>query len=298
MKIQGRILAPEDIEWIRRIISDHPDWHRSRLSLEICKAWNWTNANGMFKDMACRTMLLKLERLGYLCLPAARSVCVGNSVRNRIPVAHSTTEIVCSLRDLAPLRIDVVRDAAASRLFKHLLAEYHYLGFSGTVGENLKYMVYDRLQRPLACLLFGSAAWKVASRDEWIGWKPTVRQANLPFLTNNMRFLILPWVKVPHLASHVLASVARRIRDDWIERYGHPIHLLETFVEQERFRGTCYRAANWIRVGQTQGRSRNDTNRTLQVPVKDVYLYPLISNAKEVLTRGTRTDSQILQRKS
>jgi len=287
MKIQGRILSQEEIEWIRRLISDHPAWHRSRLSQEICTAWNWVNANGILKDMACRTMLLKLERLGYLRLPAARSVCVGNSVRVLTPVVHSTTEIACSLRDLSPLRIDVVRDAASSQLFKHLLAEYHYLGFSGTVGENIKYMVYDRLQRPLACLLFGSAAWKVSSRDEWIGWKPILRQSNLPFITNNMRFLILPWVQVPHLASHLLAGITRRISGDWMHKYGHPIHLLETFVEQDRFRGTCYRAANWIRVGQTQGRSRNDNDRTLQVPVKDVYLYPLIPNAQKVLARET-----------
>lgn len=281
------MLSQEDIEWIRRLIADHPNWHRSRLSQEICAAWNWVNANGMLKDMACRTMLLKLERLGYLHLPAARSVCVGNSVRIQTPVVHSRAEITSSLRDLFPLCIDVVHDAASSRLFKHLLAEYHYLGFSGTVGENMKYMVYDRLQRPLACLLFGSAAWKVSSRDEWIGWKPTLRQTNLPFITNNMRFLILPWVRVPHLASHLLASIARRISDDWMQRYGHPIHLLETFVEQDRFRGTCYRAANWICVGQTQGRSRNDTDRTLKVPVKDVYLYPLLPNVRNVLARET-----------
>ncbi len=281
------MLTQEDMDWIRRLISDHPDWHRSRLSQEICAAWNWVNANGMLKDMACRTMLLKLERLGYLHLPAARSICVGNSVRVRTPVVHSQAEIACSLRDLAPLHIEVVRDAATSRLFKHLLAEYHYLGFSGTVGENMKYMVCDCLQRPIACLLFGSAAWKVSSRDEWIGWTPTLRQANLPFITNNMRFLILPWVQVPHLASHLLASIARRISDDWMQRYGHPIHLLETFVEKDRFRGTCYRAANWICVGQTQGRSRNDTDRTLQVPVKDVYLYPLLPNIRNVLARET-----------
>jgi len=122
MKIQGRNLTEENIDWIRRLILDHPDWHRSRLSQEICATWNWVNANGLLKDMACRTMLLKLERLGYLRLPAARSVCIGNSVRHRTPVAHSTADIVSSLRDLSPLRIDRVRDAAASKLFKHLLA--------------------------------------------------------------------------------------------------------------------------------------------------------------------------------
>jgi hypothetical protein len=287
MKIQGRVLKQEDMEWICRLISDHPDWHRSRLSQEICVAWNWVNANGRLKDMACRTMLLKLERQGYLRLPVARSVCVGSSIRVHTPVAHSITDIICSLHDLAPLRIDVVHQTSSSRLFKHLLAEYHYLGFNGTVGENMKYMVYDRWNRPLACLLFGSAAWKVSSRDEWIGWTSELRKANLPYLTNNMRFLILPWVQVPHLASHLLAKIARRISYDWIQRYGHAIHMLETFVEQDRFRGTCYRAANWIRVGQTQGRSRNDTDRTLKVPVKDVYLYPLMLNARNALTRET-----------
>lgn len=284
MKIQGRILKQEDMEWICRLISDHPDWHRSRLSQEICAAWNWVNANGRLKDMACRTMLLKLERQGYLCLPVARSVCVGSSARVHTPVAHSKTEIICLLRDLAPLRIEEVHEATSSRLFKHLLKEYHYLGFGGAVGENMKYMVYDRWNRPLACLLFGSAAWKVSSRDEWIGWTSQLRQSNLAYITNNMRFLILPWVQVPHLASHLLAGIARRISRDWVLRYGHSIHLLETFVEQDRFRGTCYRAANWIRVGQTQGRSRNDTDRTLKVPVKDVYLYPLMTNVRNVLT--------------
>jgi len=285
MKIQGRNLSQENMDWIRQLMLEHPDWHRSRLSQEICAAWNWVNATGQLKDMACRTMLLKLERLGYLQLPPARSVCVGNSVRHHVAVAHSTNGIDGKLRDLMPLHIEVPQHTTSTRLFKHLLTEYHYLGFCGTIGENIKYTIFDRQQRPLACMLFGSAAWKVSSRDEWIGWSPNIRQANLPFITNNMRFLILPWVRVPHLASHMLASISKRISADWINKYGHPLHLLETFVERDRFRGTCYRAANWIRVGQTQGRSRNDAHRTLQVPTKDVYVYPLISHVKEVLTR-------------
>ncbi len=234
-------------------MADHPKWHRSRLSREICIHWNWVNANGQLKDMACRTMLLKLERLGYLRLPAARSVCVGNSNKSHTPVDHSTASIACSLHDLTPLCIEIVRDTVTSKLFKHLLSEYHYLGFSGKIGENMQYIVYDRQHRPLACLLFGSAAWKVVS--------------------------------VPHLASHLLAKIAKRISDDWIHKYGHPVFMLETFVEQGRFQGVCYRAANWLRAGQTQGRSRNDRNRTLQVPIKDVYLYPLIRNVREVLNQ-------------
>jgi len=147
----------------------------------------------------------------------------------------------------------------------------------------MKYMVFDKEGRPLACLLFGSAAWKTAPRDDFIGWDADTRRRNLRFLTNNMRFLILPWIKVPHLASHILGRVARGISSDWIKKYNHPIYMLETFVEKERFRGTCYRAANWIYVGQTKGRSRNDRYSTLKVPIKDIYLYPLTKRFREIL---------------
>ena len=147
----------------------------------------------------------------------------------------------------------------------------------------MKYLIFDREDRPLACLLFGSAAWKTLPRDEFIGWNVSARKANLNLITNNMRFLILPWVKVPHLASHILGKVARRISSDWIKRYSHPIYMLETFVEKERFHGTCYRAANWTWVGQTKGRSRNDRYTTLKVPIKDIYLYPLVKRFREAL---------------
>lgn len=273
--IQGRFLTEKDIDWIRVLIKGNPHWHRSRLSQEICLAWNWVAPNGQLKDMACRTMLLKLERRGYFELPARKSSGGGNSFKEHAPVEHSTISIEGKLRDLRPLSITTVGDTQSLRLFKHLLARYHYLGFSGTVGENMKYIVYDCHRYPLACLMFGSAAWKVACRDQWIGWNSNTRQDRLHLITNNMRFLILPWVKVPHLASHLLGCIARRISSDWMEKYGHPIYMLETFVERDRFRGTCYHAANWHLVGQTQGRSRNDRYSTIQVPVKDVYLYPL-----------------------
>lgn len=286
MQIQGRHLTEQDIAWIRELIHCHPDWNRTRLSRELCATWNWTNGNGQLKDMACRTMLLKLERLGHIHLPAARAVGVGNATRIVRSVAHDTTPVSGPLRDLLPLRIEIVKTSASSVLFRHLLAAYHYLGFCGAVGENMKYLVYDRYGRPLACLLFGSAAWKVAPRDAWIRWTPGVRRNSLSLVTNNMRFLILPWVTVPNLASHLLSRIASRICRDWMDKYGHPVHLLETFVEQQRFRGTCYRAANWIQVGQTQGRSRNDTHHTLSVTRKDVYVYALVPNAREVLSNG------------
>ena len=160
-------------------------------------------------------------------------------------------------------------------MFRRLLQQYHYLGYSGPVGENLKYLVYDRQRRLLGCLLYGAAAWRVAGRDRFIGWDEDARQRGLSRIANNMRFLILPGVRVPHLASHLLALISRRISADWQARYGHPILLLETFVEQQRFTGTCYKAANWIPVGQTTGRTRNHNSTEPKAPIKSVWLYPL-----------------------
>ncbi len=255
--IQGRKTTNDDIELVRKLIAANPDWHRTKLSKELCKLWDWRNANGQLKDMACRTFLRKLEQRGYLTLPARRTK--GDSAfKSSIPaVAHKTDSITCELKSVTPVTVKSI-DKAFLDLFKCLLSRYHYLGFSGTVGQNMKYMVFDKKGDPFSCLLFGSAAWKSAPRDEYIGWSHKTREANINLITNNIRFLILPWVKVPHLASHILGQVARRIGQDWVKKYGHPIYLLETFVEKQRFAGTCYKAANWVCVGQTTGRSRND----------------------------------------
>jgi hypothetical protein len=184
---------------------------------------------------------------------------------------------------LLPLSIEIVRGKDSLALFCHLLSRYHYLGYRVTVGENMRYLIRDKVGRPLSCVLFGSAAWKVACRDQYVGWTKESRERNLWLVTNNMRFLVLPWVRVAHLASHVLGRIVRRIEKDWVERYGHPVLLLETFVDTSRFRGTCYRAANWRYAGQTKGRSRNDRYNDLRVPVKDVYLYPLTPHFRERL---------------
>jgi hypothetical protein len=281
--VQGRGITQDDIELVRRLIEADPSRNRSRISRELCLLWNWRAASGRIKDMACRTLLLKLEQRGYITLPGRR--CPGRGSRKvTIPyVPHKTAPIAYSLSDLKPVSIQLVEDAGLLGLFQCLLARYHYLGFGGTVGENMKYLVFDREHNPLACLLFGSAVWKCAPRDDFIGWNAETRKANLKFLTNQMRFLVLPWVRVPHLASHILGRVARRISSDWIEKYGHPIYLLETFVERDCFRGICYQASNWIRVGQTTGRSRNG-HPGLKVPIKDVYLYPLTKRFREALS--------------
>jgi len=188
------------------------------------------------------------------------------------------------LPDLWPLNVSVVAPGSEDlRLFNRLLAHEHYLGHRNTVGENLRYLVRDRHDHPVACALFGSAAWKCADRDAFLGWDRATRERNLQRLTNNTRFLIPGWVQVPHLASHVLGLIARRIRADWQVKYGHPVHALETFVDRSRFKGTCYRAANWMRLGQTQGRTRNDRAHRIRAAVKDVYLYPLGADVRREL---------------
>jgi len=238
------------------------------------------------KDMACRSLLLKLERRGYLVLPPRKAPSV-NHFRNRSisDIEHDSSIIAASLSTIRPVKISLVQTSADKALFSCLLNRYHYLGYKGIVGENLKYLVFGVDGRPLGCFLFGSAAWKTESRDNYIGWDSKTRQQNLHYVTNNMRFLILPWVKVPHLASHILSQVVRRISDDWQVKYHHPIHLLETFVDLSRFKGTCYQAANWLHVGRTKGRTRNDRNHCCSVPVKAVYLYPLQREFRSILCK-------------
>jgi len=284
--IQGREIAHKDIELVRQLISTNPSWGRTRLSKELCSLWKWNNANGRLKDMACRSLLLKLEKQKLIKLPAPKK-SANNAKRNSsiTLVLHSTLPIWAKLKKIAPVQIRLVEESSELDLFKCLLSTYHYLGFSGTVGENLKYMVYDREGKPLACLLFGSAAWKCAPRDAFIGWDCSQRGKNLSFVTNNTRFLILPWVKVEHLASHILSKVIKQIRNDWACKYRHPVYLLETFVECRRFKGTCYKASNWCYIGKTKGRSRNDRYSTIKVPIKDIYLYPLVKRFREVLSK-------------
>ena len=285
MVMQGRELNPSDIEGICGLIQAHPEWNRTRLSRELCALWDWRNAAGRPKDMAARTLLLKLERAGCIALPARRGPSV-NARRNLhiAPVPAPEAPINCALRELQPLGVSIAKPGTPdARLVQGLLAHEHYLGARNSVGENIRYLVRDRFGRPVACALFGSAAWKCADRDAFIGWERSTRERNLQHLTNNTRFLIPRRVQVPHLASHVLGLIARRIRSDWQEKYGHPVHALETFVERSRFQGTCYRAANWQRLGETCGRTRNDRDNTIRVEIKDVYLHPLTPRFREEL---------------
>lgn len=276
--VQGRKVSGEDISFIKSLMTENPDWHRTRLSLELCHRWNWCKPGGQLKDMACRSMLLKLERRGYIELPKSlRPGANANRNRHVEAVLHCKESVSCGLKELAPVELRLVEGGYELKLFKYFISVYHYLGWSGTVGENLKYLIYDKHQRELGCIMFGAAAWKVNPRDNHIGWEAGVRKRNLSFIANNNRFLVLPWIQVPHLASHILGQVSRRVSADWHKKYYHPIYLLETFVEKDRFKGTCYKAANWLCVGDTQGRGKLDVKYEYAVAVKSIWLYPLNS---------------------
>jgi hypothetical protein len=285
--LQGRSLSEPDLQSIRQRLGDHPDWSRWRLSRELAAHWGWRNGAGQLKDMAVRTLLVKLHQRGLIKLPPRRQVPT-NRMRcssKAALIADGPRQLIdCGFAQLGQLTVRETSAIAAQRAWvRAMLGGYHYLGFGGTVGENLQYVVDDGQGRPLACLVFGSAAWKCAHRDELIGWTSEQRQRNLGLVANNTRFLIFPWVRVPHLASWILGRVSRRIGADWQTKYGHSIALLETFVERSRFRGTAYQAANWQAVGATTGRTRQDRYSSIEAPVKDIYLLPLRGDFREAL---------------
>jgi hypothetical protein len=275
---QGRTLQPVDIEGIQSLILQNPTWSRWKLSRVLAEKWGWFNAAGELKDMSCRELLKRLDDKGLIHLPARRSLPGSRMSRRRVPIEHPTEPITCPLRELGELSLRLIRPKDPDEpMALHLLEQYHYLGYSYTIGENLRYMARDERGRVIAVAVWGSAALKVKPRDAWIGWNEPTRLSRLPLVVNNTRYLILPWVRVPHLASHLLGRMARRISADWLARYGHPVHLAETFVDQERHQGTCYRAANWLALGMTTGRTRRDQQRTVSVPKKIVLVLPLIA---------------------
>ena len=287
LMIQGRQLKVADLEGIREQLAAHPGWSRWRLSRELATHWDWRNGVGQLKDMAARTLLLKLHQRGLIALPPRRQMPT-NRMRcpAPLPAAGEWAErpLDCALAQLGALTLHEVSAQATERAWvRGALGRFHYLGFGGAVGENLQYVARDGQGQPLACLVFGAAAWKCQARDQFIGWSVAQQKRNLGLLANNTRFLILPSVRVPHLASWLLGRVSRRLSRDWQAKYGHPIAALETFVERDRFRGTAYRAANWLAVGSTTGRTRQDRHTCIQAPVKDLYLYPLRRDFREAL---------------
>jgi hypothetical protein len=289
--VQGRRIGSLELGEIRRLIKTNPLWSRWRLSVALAQNWQWYAPSGQLKDMAARSLLLKLHERGLVVLPAPRRTPVtrGAEAPPDLWDAIPPPAIEVSAASLRPLHIQVVGPKKPDYgVFQRYLVRHHYLGYGGPVGENLGYLIRSRTGVDLACLLFGAAAWQCAPRDRWIGWSAEQRAHGLPLIANNQRFLILPWVRVDHLASHILGQVAQRISDDWQQRYRHPLCVLETFVQVDRFRGTCYRAANWVCVGQTTGRTRQNKrhrDNAVHAPVKDVYLYSLRADGRQQLCR-------------
>ena len=286
LKYRGRLVTDADVAFIRELIADNPAASRFTLSKKLCEAWNWVQANGTLRDMVCRGLMLQLQRAGHIELPAVRWVRRNPLVERRKPdeIAVDTTPLRASLAEVRPLEFRQVRRTEDEPLFNSLIERYHYLRYVQPVGEHLKYVVYA-VNRPIACLAWSSAPRHLGPRDRFIGWSAEARRQNIRFLAYNTRFLILRWVEVPHLASHILGRMARVLPQDWARVYGHPIYFLETFINPERFSGVSYRAANWILLGLTTGRGKDDQTNKPNRPIKEVLVYPLRKRFRELLTQ-------------
>ncbi len=282
---RGRRVTESDLGQVRALIAAHPQASRRALSKKLCEAWQWVQANGSPRDMVCRGLMLGLHRDGLIELPALHRNPPNPLARRCRPrtVEIDRTAVCTRLRELGGLEFVQVRRTAAETLFNALIEAHHYLGYTQPVGEHLKYLVYGN-GRPLACFAWSSAPRHLEPRDRFIGWSAAVRRHNIRFVAYNTRFLIVPWVEVRHLASHLLARMVRRLSADWEQLYGHPIYFAETFVDPERFAGTCYRAANWVHLGRTTGRGKDDLTHRPNRSLKDVLGYPLIAQFRQRLS--------------
>ena len=283
-RYRGRVVTEKEIAFVRQLIAENPGASRRRLSTKLCEAWQWKQANGVRRDMVCRGLLLLLDRAGEIELPPVRFKTLNPFVRRAAPrpMLIDTSPITGALSELQPMEFQQVRRTSDEPLFNSLMEQYHYLAYEQPVGEHLKFLAWAQ-SRPIACLAWSSAPRHLGSRDRYIGWSAEARRRNIRFIAYNTRFLILPWVAVPHLASHLLSRMARRLSADWECMYGHPIYFLETFVDPERFRGTCYRAANWVLLGRTTGRGKDDQTNRPNRSIKEVLGYPLTRRFRQLL---------------
>jgi len=287
LKYRGRVITSEDILFIEQLIAAYPRASRRRLSQKLCEAWQWKQANGALRDMVCRGLLLMLDRAGHIQLPAVKFVPHNPLVRRERPepVLIDTAPIQGTLHELRPVEMEQVRRTDHEPLFNSLMEQYHYLAYEQPVGEHLKFLVWAQ-GRPIACLAWSSAPRHLASRDRYIGWSAEARRRNIRFLAYNTRYLILPWVRVPHLASHILGKMTSQLSRDWERMYGHPVYFAETFIDPGRFRGTCYRAANWKLLGRTTGRGKASNSYKPNRPIKEVLGFPLTPRFRELLSQS------------
>ncbi|GMU63590.1 MAG: hypothetical protein AMXMBFR34_53530 [Myxococcaceae bacterium] len=286
LSYRGRQVTEGDVAFIRELLASetHAGASRRALSKALCEAWGWVQPNGAPKDMVCRGLMLALHRGGHIELPPVRVVLPNPLAqrRKRLPVSVDDTPLSCALLELGALSIRQVRRTPEERLFDWLIESHHCLGYIQPVGEHLKFLVVAG-ERPVACFAWGSAPRHLGPRDRFIGWSARARRQNIRLVAYNSRFLILPWVQVPHLASHLLGRMARMLPAAWSQVYGHPVHFAETFVDPTRFRGTCYRAANWVLLGRTTGRGHNARTHKATRPIKDVYGLPLTRQFRKLL---------------
>ena len=288
LSFRGRPIRAADVAFLRALIAQHPGLSRRRLSVKVCEAWHWRQPNGQPRDMVCRSLLLALYRAGHLELPAKRLSPPNNAIRHRrvAPVApYESTPLEGTLASVGPLTIHLVRRAEGETLFAHLLSQYHYLGYSRPVGEHLKYLVCAG-PRPIACVAWSSAPRQLNLRDQFVGAPKEAYRHNLHRIAYNTRYLIVPWAQIPHLASHLLSRITRRLSADWQALYHHPIDLLESFVDSERFRGTCYRAANWIWVGRSAGLGTKSKTNERTTSIKELWVYPLHPDFRQRLRQA------------
>jgi hypothetical protein len=284
LRYRGRTITAADVTFIRGLITGDPGASRRHLSETLCAAWGWVQENGAPRAMVCRSLLLALQRAGHIELPPVRWVNPNPLARRSRPkpVVVDQTPLLASLADLGPLEFCSVRRTSEESFFNGLVETHHYLGYTQPVGEHLKYLVYAGA-RPVACFAWGSAPRHLGPRDRYLGWSAEQRRRNVRLVAYNSRYLILPWVEVKHLASHLLGRMVRMLPGEWERSYGHPVYFAETFVDVERFRGTCYRAANWVVLGRTTGRGKDDRTHRANRPLKEVLGYPLVSDFRERL---------------
>jgi len=279
----GRSFSVQEIERIRELIDSEPALNRAALSRRVCEQLGWLTADGRSKQMSCRVAMLRMERDGLIRLPPPER---GNGNGRRRPALSPASDprppISLPAGRLEPLCLRPVQTPQDSSLWNELIERYHYLRYTPLPGAQMRYLVFGAEQL-LALLGFGAAAWALAPRDRFIGWSPQERLRNLHFIVNNARFLVLPWVASRNLASRILGAAARQLPRDWTHRYGYAPVLLETFVQRHLHPGTCYRAANWIYLGTTQGRGKLDTRKRYPLPVKSIFVYPLRANFREAL---------------
>jgi len=284
LKYRGREVSTHDVFFIRELIVRHSEASRRQLSQHLCRAWNWVQANGALRDMVCRGLMLELHRAGHIVLPPRR--CVPNNplaVRQQPKqVSIDSIPVQVALRELQPLSFQQVRRTPSERLVDSLIETHHYLGYTQPVGEHLKYLISSG-DRPLACMCWSSAPRHLGARDRFIGWSPESRRRNIRFVAYNPRFLILPWVEVPHLASHILGWMARHLPEEWENLYGHPVYFLETFIDPALYKGTCYRAANWTVLGRTTGRGKDALSKRPNRSIKEILGYPLTKHFRKLL---------------